>query len=216
HVDKANFQRFSPACGSSARLIYMEPEMASEIVRIHNKYRDRVAHGMMRFLPPAGRMFTLVWDNQLARFAEYIAMECNLEKPDKVITLSYASKPGFNSACSKYPIGEHQDTMQIVRSQLKIWFDESRYIMEGDYIFNTGPNTKHFRQMMVGLNSHVGCAIAAHHVDNTWVYLMFYCLYGCSKTDNYGIYEASTYPGSKCICGINPSFRHLCAEPEHV
>lgn len=57
----------------------MTPELISRIVEIHNKQRNQQALGKTPNYGPASRMGTLVWDDGLAKMAEYNARLCRYE-----------------------------------------------------------------------------------------------------------------------------------------
>lgn len=70
------FQGWGPACSPDRELINITPEVQQKILDIHNKLRNQQAAGKTPNYGPASRMGTLVWDDGLAKMAEYNARLC--------------------------------------------------------------------------------------------------------------------------------------------
>lgn len=71
----------------------------------------------------------------------------------------------------------------------------------------------HFKQMMIGLNSRIGCAISKF-TDENWSYQLLICLYGCNKKTNQKVYAVGKYAGEYCVCGIATPYKYLCSKDE--
>lgn len=75
--------------------------------------------------------------------------------------------------------------------------------------------TSHIKQMAVGLNNGIGCAVARFS-DQHWVYQTTICLYGCRKKRNKRPYLVGKVPGSNCKCGVESNLKCLCKQGEPV
>lgn len=73
--------------------------------------------------------------------------------------------------------------------------------------------TGHFKQMMVGLNSRIGCAITKFS-DKNWSYQLLVCLYGCKKKTEQKIFATGKFPGEYCVCGVSAPYKYLCKTTE--
>lgn len=73
----------------------------------------------------------------------------------------------------------------------------------------------HVKQMAIGLNSRVGCAIARFSKKG-WMFQLTVCLYGCRKKKGQRPYAVGKYPGEDCVCGVGSEFKYLCHPSERV
>lgn len=73
--------------------------------------------------------------------------------------------------------------------------------------------TGHFKQMMVGLNSRIGCAITRFS-DKNWSYQLLVCLYGCKKKTEQKVFATGKFPGEYCHCGVSSPYKYLCRKSE--
>lgn len=73
----------------------------------------------------------------------------------------------------------------------------------------------HVKQMAVGLNSRIGCAIARFSKKG-WMFQSTVCLYGCRKKKGRRPYAVGKYPGEDCLCGVGWEFKYLCHPAEGV
>lgn len=70
------FQGWGPACSDDRELVNITPELQNRILEIQNKVRNQQAMGKTPNYGPAVRMSTLVWDDELAKMAEFNARLC--------------------------------------------------------------------------------------------------------------------------------------------
>lgn len=73
----------------------------------------------------------------------------------------------------------------------------------------------HVKQLAIGLNSRVGCAIARYK-KKEWMFQLTVCLYGCRKRINKPPYQPGKYAGEYCVCGVGSEFKYLCHPNERV
>ncbi|XP_064541440.1 antigen 5 like allergen Cul n 1-like [Drosophila montana] len=212
HLGCDNAKRWGKKCGEPRSIIKMTFGLRRRIVRQHNVYRNMVAKGNMAGLPVAGRMLTMGWDRVLAGLAELAVMRCEIDPIRMSFSTTYASRPGYNAAFSKYPKNQEQDKRKILDSHLRAWYDQYRYANMKS--LRTGKSSggreiSHFLQLMNGENSRVGCAMASFHTGS-WKNQLLICLYGCGKRRGEYVYSIGKVPGESCTCGTEKDFRNLC------
>ncbi|KAH8413765.1 hypothetical protein KR222_007825, partial [Zaprionus bogoriensis] len=207
---------FAQHCGNDPKLIRLNEDLKRLIVRYHNIYRNLVADGAVNGLPSAERMLVLHWDKHLAKVAEYAVKRCNLSRPPESLSTPNARNPGFNSALHFFPIEQKRSVRQIIRTQLQMWFNQHQHMIVTDLQLDwMSKNTWNFKQMMIGLNSRVGCAVANYVINGIMNQLMI-CLYGCQKKQRKKIYATGKNASQKCKCGTGTEYLHLCHENERV
>lgn len=106
----------------------MSKEYKNIIVDFHNQYRNIIAKGKLKGIPPAARMQRLRWDANLAKLAEYAVRLCSLKQPTKIISTPRFRDPGFNAAYTKFPRKEFQNEKLILKSHLKKWYDQYQFL----------------------------------------------------------------------------------------
>lgn len=74
--------------------------------------------------------------------------------------------------------------------------------------------TSHFKQLAIGINSRIGCAMGRYSKNN-WMYQMTICVYGCKKQGGQKPFLVGKRPGEDCVCGVGTEFRYLCHEYEY-
>lgn len=89
--------------------------------------------------------------------------------------------------------------------------------MKRNLYFNSlfSKETAHIKQMAVGLNNGIGCAMARFS-DDDWIYQTTICLYGCRKKRLKRPYLVGKIPASHCKCGVESDLRCLCKRGEPV
>lgn len=70
-------QGFGRACNANAQIVPMTQEMRRTVLEKHNEIRNTQAMGRTPGYGTAARMGTIMWDDELARFAETRARECS-------------------------------------------------------------------------------------------------------------------------------------------
>ncbi|XP_026832180.1 uncharacterized protein LOC113563855 [Drosophila erecta] len=216
HIGCNSSGNWSPKCGKEPTIISIPKHIRLFILNYHNTYRDIVAGGQLHRLPIAARMLKLKWDHDLAFLATLLLKRCDLQPTDHCISTEEFSSPGYHAVYNKFKA--NQDTFRIVRSQLNAWYDQYKHVSAVSLINGLSPDKKevgHFRRMMVGPSSRLGCAIARIEKDG-WTHQWLACMYSCSPKKNSLLYESSGKPGIHCATGINGKFQHLCNDKEPV
>lgn len=121
------YQAWADVCGDNYKSIKMTDPVKSFILKTHNQYRNSVAKGATR-LPPAARMLTLRWDENLASLAKLAAKLCRLRRPVEAFSTPTSFDPGYNAIYAKIPPTEHHDLKKILRAQMRMWYDQHIYL----------------------------------------------------------------------------------------
>lgn len=71
-------QKWASSC-EEAEQIEMTPELQQIILDEHNRLRNQQAMGKTQRFPPAKRMATMTWDDELAGLAGYNTLQCQMK-----------------------------------------------------------------------------------------------------------------------------------------
>ncbi|XP_051164451.1 venom allergen 3-like isoform X1 [Leptopilina boulardi] len=164
-----------PVC--NARVSSLTPAQESEIVRIHNEYRQRVASGQERRgrpgpQPRARNMPNMVWDRELATVAQRWANQCKFEHDTCRRVRRF--NVGQNIATA-WTTGSNPSS---IRDLITMWYDEVALFNRNEverYVFRL--ETGHYTQMVWATSINIGCGYVNHMVGNRNTVLLV-CNYG--------------------------------------
>ncbi|ALC40825.1 CG34002 [Drosophila busckii] len=212
-------KKWAGACGTNMRIMRMTPVIRNLILRHHNTYRNIIAKGALHDLPGSDNMMRMHWDEDLGVIARQLVKQCTLQPTFKYINTKTIAQPGINTAFNKYRKKIEQSPIKIIKSQIKAWYDEYRYVTIDSLLSAKSPagqETAHFLNMMIGPSNAMGCAISTYEPDDTWRTQLLICLYRCKKTKKSFTYSIGKPPAGKCECGSDREFKNLCDSNERA
>ncbi|XP_062558435.1 antigen 5 like allergen Cul n 1-like [Armigeres subalbatus] len=221
HIACNATQTFGPKCGSKAYLVAMNSTNVALILKLHNLYRSVIAQGKQNYTkseyyPPAARMPTLQWDDELALIAAANARHCVFEH-DKCRNTNQLRAVGQNLAWISY-YGMVQMDAQLITQMVNYWYDEYIYanqsIVEKYPRTHRGPAIGHFTAMIADRSNKIGCAMVSF-VDSPWLRKYLVCNYSITNIINQPVYKSGP-TASKCATGQNPDYIGLCSVNEVV
>ncbi|KAG5679857.1 hypothetical protein PVAND_009394 [Polypedilum vanderplanki] len=218
---------FGSACtGNNPVIQPMTPIVQEIILDRHNYYRNQVAGGSVVgyenvVLPPAVRMASMRWDNDLAHFALLNARQCIFAHDQCRRTNSFRWA-GQNLAAlmtSYTETSPNFDLSEFLMRMITNWFNEHAWTRVSDIntlttIYNGNQAIGHFTALVNELQTHIGCAII-HYNDGTWRRHNLVCNYAFTNMLNFPVYRSGT-AGSQCTTGRNPLFSNLCSVNENI
>ncbi|XP_055609897.1 antigen 5 like allergen Cul n 1-like [Uranotaenia lowii] len=208
---------FGPACGSDREFFELDPSMQQAIVSKHNQLRSQIATGSLPGFPPAVRMGTMVWDDELALLASYLARTC-IFKHDDCRNTERFDAAGQNLRIASQSVGNTSEIVGMMEDGIQSWFDEYKitpiqYINSYPENYN-GPHIGHFTQIVADRANRVGCAIV-RFFEAPWHNFLFVCDYSVSNILSEPIYRSGPM-ASECTTGENPNYPGLCNEGEEI
>ncbi|KAJ1530155.1 hypothetical protein ONE63_005086 [Megalurothrips usitatus] len=191
------------------------------IVRLHNEYRNKVALGQEKRgknhpQPSASNMRKIVWDNELATFAQRWADQCTFEH-DTCHTTADGTVSGQNLLSGGLAPNQKKPDWA---NAIKIWYDE---VAARDGSLNTKPfkvdntfmDVGHFTQLAWANTYAVGCGYSTYRAGSgsapdTQLVVCDYKPSGNFEGDV--VYEGGA-PASKCPAGTSKdkTYPGLCA-----
>jgi len=103
-------------------MVEMTDDIKASILTAHNKRRDRVAKGEISGFEPVSRMPTMLWNDELATFAEMSAKRCSFGHDECRNTDRY-KQTGQNIAYLM-DYGEFAPVSVTTEKFFKMWFEE--------------------------------------------------------------------------------------------
>ncbi|XP_070136004.1 venom allergen-1-like isoform X2 [Drosophila bipectinata] len=213
HIGCNSTQIQPSSCGKDLKLHPMSTKLRTHIVNQHNIFRNLVASGMVNRIPGSGAMLKLRWDHDLEEVASHLVKRCTLHAPKECFSTSEYENPGFQSVYNKFK--KAQNAFMVVKSQMYTWYEQNKHASVLNVVGGSSKNTDHFRRMMVGASSHVGCAVAMSQKDG-WTHQWMTCLYSCSPKPDEPLYVFKGLSGEYCSEGVDGTFPNLCKESEPV
>ncbi|XP_023172006.1 venom allergen 5-like [Drosophila hydei] len=214
-----NKAAWSTACPQDKTLITFSAAEKNAIVAKHNEYRNIVARGNEKNLPPACRMATMQWDEDLAYLASLNVKSCAIRHDACRNTKSF-QWAGQNLAW----VTSNNNIMNANELALKsigMWYDEIAHvnratIMAYPLSYN-GPTIGHFTVMVSDRNTHVGCAASTYSANGQgFKAFLMACNYATTNIAKIKIYNSCSVPASKCTTGVNPQYKFLCSTKEAI
>ncbi|XP_031622206.1 antigen 5 like allergen Cul n 1-like isoform X2 [Contarinia nasturtii] len=201
------------ACPPNAVIIDFTDELKEFVLNTHNSYRNQIALGGIKGYQKASRMATLVWDDDLAQFAEYNVRTCTFAH-DLCRNTGKYRYAGQNLALSQNS-KEFDKPKKIIESMTKGWFDEYNDAnMDVINNFRTiGRMIGHFTQLVRDEAYAVGCAIVQFK-KHGWYTTIYACDYSLTNMLKNPIYQGTSNTASQCLTGTNPRFEGLCSIKE--
>uniref|UniRef100_A0A023ELJ5 Venom allergen-1 n=1 Tax=Aedes albopictus TaxID=7160 RepID=A0A023ELJ5_AEDAL len=214
HIGCNATKGFAPACGKNAEYVPMDGKMKEIILNKHNTLRAKMAQGFSGF-PPAQRMPTLVWDDELATVASFNARRCKFQHDNCRNTKEFKYS-GQNLAMARFS-GKTVKPDERAAFFLQKWFDEHRHCPKSiiaKFPFSyKGPQIGHFTLMMNDRVWKVGCSMVRYK-SGKWTNLFFVCNYSMNNILGRPVY-AGGKTASKCKTGQNAKFKGLCSTKEN-
>ncbi|XP_053674576.1 scoloptoxin SSD976-like [Anopheles nili] len=195
--------------GKSASVVPLTAAIQAHILHLHNLYRSRVASGYQFPLAPAARMYTMVWDDELASQAGNNARSCVFAH-DRCRNTPQFYTSGQNIALIKFYESTYSVNDLITRF-ITGWWSEYQYTKPAHIEMFTRSQAKkigHFTMMVNDRTWKVGCAMQ-NWVEGGATKVYFVCNYSYNNIITQKVYTTGS-PGSQCQAGLNPSYPGLC------
>ncbi|TDG40356.1 hypothetical protein AWZ03_013221 [Drosophila navojoa] len=208
---------WAASCPRDSALVAFSPAEKQAILNYHNQDRNIIASGSDNRLPPACRMATMKWDDELAYLASLNVRSCKMAH-DKCHNTPAFQHSGQNLAWVSY--NRVLNVTDRVSACLKMWYKELSRVNKGiitSFPSNyKGPAIGHVTLMAADRNTHVGCAAATYSSTGNHHYKVFLmaCNYATNNLHNVKVYDACPKPASKCTTGVNPEYKFLCSPKE--
>uniref|UniRef100_A0A1Q3FTZ0 Venom allergen-1 n=1 Tax=Culex tarsalis TaxID=7177 RepID=A0A1Q3FTZ0_CULTA len=221
HIACNGLTQLAPSCGSSAREIPLDSHKQAMIVALHNTFRSRVASGRIASsrngrLPPAARMATMQWDDELASVAAANARRCKFEY-DQCRSTDRFPLAGQNIALIGN-FGRARTDADLVMLVISDWFAEYEDVemgqLESYNVQKGGPRVGHFTQIAADRATHVGCSLVSFQPAMTTQWL-FVCNYAITNIREEPVYVAGS-ACSGCMTGCNEKYPGLCNVEEGI
>jgi hypothetical protein len=186
------------------------------VLDTHNTYRNIVASGQAPGYPPALKMLTLHWEDQLAYFSEANTRQCRMKHDPCRKSRNY-TYVGQN-ICQSYSMKRLEPEL-VIKNCIDMWYLESQGVLNPAGIINKcclNPKPAplvvgHFTQMVIDRANAIGCAMMINQVNGFW-YHLFTCDYNSGTVIGFPVYRLfKTRTGCK---KLNPTYSALCSEDE--
>ncbi|XP_065073978.1 antigen 5 like allergen Cul n 1-like [Ochlerotatus camptorhynchus] len=212
---------FEPECGPEAYTVMMNSSNKALIINLHNQYRSKIARGKQNFtsggfLPPAVRMPTIQWDDELAYIAAANTRRC-IFKHDNCRNTAQLMAVGQNLAWISY-YGMVLTDADLITQMINNWYGEYAYVnpkiikrYPRDY---QGPALGHFTAMVADRSDRIGCAMISFE-DSPWLRKYLVCNYSITNIFDQPVYKMGI-TASKCATGQNPEYPGLCSVNEEI
>jgi Cysteine-rich secretory protein family len=128
HIACNNTKDFAPTCSSIHDVVPMTQARIDTLLDIHNSLRSQVALGQLTgglngaTFPPALRMSTLKWNQELADLALMNAKQCKMQHDACHNTAAFRFS-GQNLGISGSSVN-FKDLDMIIKGLLNVWFNE--------------------------------------------------------------------------------------------
>uniref|UniRef100_A0A182JM83 Venom allergen-1 n=1 Tax=Anopheles atroparvus TaxID=41427 RepID=A0A182JM83_ANOAO len=195
--------------GKSARAVKMTKSLQAHLLHLHNYYRSKLASGRQPPFSQATRMYTMVWDDELAAQAGHNARSCQFAH-DQCRNTPEFQYSGQNLAIRSYYgfIETVEDSMTKIVSS---WWNEYRYA-KPSYLKSFPRSMSkwigHFTMLVHDGAWKLGCAMQQWNEGvKKKVYLV--CNYSYTNIIGRPVYNVGPV-GSKCQAGLNPAYPGLC------
>ncbi|XP_065365457.1 antigen 5 like allergen Cul n 1-like [Calliphora vicina] len=212
HIACKNNGKFAAVC-KNPKIIQITTALRTQIVNKHNELRNKIAQGFDKF-PTAERMAAMVWNNELAKLAEYNVKQCKMSH-DQCRNTKDFPYAGQNIATSTWR-GMQKTVTQVIDTHIKNWFNEYKDcpvdIIKSYSKPKSGKAIGHFTAMVQDKSTHVGCAILRHNKNGSIQQIMT-CNYAHTNINAAAVYRQGP-TASKCTSGTHKKFTSLCSSSE--
>ncbi|XP_055913718.1 antigen 5 like allergen Cul n 1-like [Eupeodes corollae] len=209
HVACNNDLKINSSCADYSEVFDLSPKIKQIILNKHNAYRNHLALGKVPNFPPATRMATMRWNDELELMAELNVKTCT-GTHDSCRNTHNFKHSGQNIARRT----TFKDTITLENLEYNIYHGIDRWFREhlicprdGTVVFNEGKKKcGHFTVMIADRNTQVGCSIMHMKSEKT----VFTCNYSWTNIRNAKLY----IPGraaSQCKTGKNTQYPGLCS-----
>ncbi|XP_040153320.1 scoloptoxin SSD976-like [Anopheles arabiensis] len=196
--------------GKLPSVVPMTPAVQAHILHLHNYYRSRVASGYQFPLGPAARMYTMVWDDELAAQAGNNARSCVFAH-DRCRNTPQFLTSGQNIALLKYYEPGAYTVTDLITRFIGGWWKENKKVKPA-YIQafprSQVKNIGHFTMLVNDRTWKVGCAMQ-NWSEGAATKVYFVCNYSYNNIVTQEVYTVGR-AGSQCQAGLNPIYPGLC------
>nr|ABI20191.1 antigen 5 related protein [Phlebotomus duboscqi] len=219
HIGCKNDGQFKKSCPGDAEVVNLSKKQKNLFLKIHNRLRDRLAHGSVTPFQPAAKMPMLKWNDELAKLAEYNVRTCKFAH-DQCRATKICRYAGQNlGQMQSFP--EFLNTNIAIKNITREWFREYKDATQDNTdMFTSGRNGRkqigHFTAFIHEKSDKVGCAVAKFTNNNKFKEYLIACNYCYTNMMKEPIYTKGP-PCSQCKnkkCGT--VYKNLCPADEKV
>lgn len=180
------------------------------LLKLHNKYREDVASGVIKGLPEARQMPELIWHFKLALIAEYHVKRC-LQELNYCVAVSKFTNPALNYGMNwldiqAIPNYSRSTNSEKVTVQTEMWMHQVYKLALGQY---EEGEVSEIRNILNDHNRYVGCA-AAEDFDRKASRFVLVCYYNNQVDPASKLYTEGTFSEDDCAEGVSEDYAHLC------
>ncbi|KAG5683322.1 hypothetical protein PVAND_012608 [Polypedilum vanderplanki] len=214
HIACGNNGDFGKSCTSDAKIVELTQENIETILNEHNRLRNRIASGVEVRFKTAARMTSMIWNKQLALFAELNARTC-LFQHDECRNTEKFKYVGQNIAMTQANL-DYPDLTVFLNNSINDWYGELKDASQSDIdsYQQTEKIIGHMTQLVNDRANEFGCAVVQFS-DSEWKTSILVCDYSLTNMIGEKVYESGEI-ASKCTTGVNNKFEALCSENEVV
>lgn len=195
------------------------------LTKMHNKYREEAASGMVEGVSGAVHLHELLWHSKLSLLAEYHVKRCLGNLMDYCIAMPGFPNPGMNYGFNQIDVRSMPDYYSKINSE-KILLQTEQWMHQiyrlGDSNRTSVDNRlKYFKHIsdyddvdeiyniLSEKNFYLGCA-AAEYFDHNWSQFLLICYYDEPFNFTQPIYETGDFQAELCPHGPSNIYPHLC------
>ncbi|XP_034481772.1 allergen Tab y 5.0101 [Drosophila innubila] len=210
HLGCNNDLTFHRSCMRTHVLVNMQI-YEDYLVKIHNKYRNDVASGIIRGLPKAQQMPELLWHSKLALLAEYHVKRCLNMLTNYCVSLTNFTEPGVNYGLNWLNVESNSNYRPRINSN-KITLQVDQWMHQVYSLANPTPYDEEvyeIRNILNDRNFFLGCA-AAEDYDRRNSRFVLICYYGAKYEWGTPVYQKGTFLPINCPRNRSDNYAHLC------
>ncbi|XP_050070674.1 antigen 5 like allergen Cul n 1-like [Anopheles maculipalpis] len=203
HIGCNATAQFGELCPSqTVELVAMEQPLKELILKLHNGLRSELASGKMEGFAEAERMAVLVWDDELAKLAEYNARTCQYLHDECRNTEQYRNAGqniGRKSRTGNVTIDLERAITDLTNKWWQEYVETNQTVMDDYRAVGEGVDVEHFAQMASDRITKVGCGATRYYNDaRKRSYVYYVCNYSNSNEHGQPVYRKGTQCG-KCV-----------------
>ncbi|XP_022209519.1 allergen Tab y 5.0101-like [Drosophila obscura] len=182
-----------------------------EILAALNRFRNKAATGLTRYLLPAGRMARMDWSEELEYFAKADLLTCiPLPRP----CMTSPSIPNIGSIFdSEGYTGKEMQNQDVVLKIMSTWFKEGQYVTRAQSVYleerQDSRSTYRAVLLITERNTAVGCA-AMKYTEDRVHYFYLSCCFSTVGMKRTAIYQSALKAGTLCK-RRDIQYKNLCA-----
>lgn len=187
------------------------------LIKMHNKYRNEVASGVIIGVSEAIHMPEMMWHSKLALLAEYHVKRCTESLKGYCTALPSFPNPAVNYGLNELDIRSQPDYRAKILSenillQTEQWMHQVYKLDDSEHNYDKFPA---LINILNENNFYVGCA-AAEYYDLNWSRFLLICYYDEILNGTQQIYETGPFDEDLCPLGVSEIYPYLCKPHKDV